>query len=112
MSKFEVGEICDVREQDGSNSYIECVIHEVNPEARYLIEQLGFDAGFSRDYSIIVDGRTSDRSDGSWLIGESCLRKKRPPQQLDDEAADQEFIDELSKMLNISTSEPATKELL
>jgi len=93
MSKFAVGEICEVSAITGQ--WFECEI----------IENRGYPIKPTDDYTILIPNRPSDEPDKSWGIAEKFLRKKRPPEQLDNQVADQEFIDDLKGILPITWDE-------
>lgn len=88
MGNYVVGEICDCKStRDGL--WRECTVLSAENSTDgypYLINVPGYPDLWGTEYS----------------AREMDLRKKRPPQQLDDKAADQEFVDLMSEMMGLT----------
>ena len=94
-SKFSAGEVCLMN--GGMAHGAEAVVLEIGPVMKR--------SGKKKDYRVEIAGFPGLYDDDpGWCCDESSLRKKRPP-QTDTDKADEQFIQDLNRMLKIERVE-------
>jgi len=91
--KFEVGEICLAKLRTGH--WVECEVRL----AGIIATRARGGGTIVKDYAIKVPSYPR-AGDGLWGCNEEDLRKKKPPEQLDDKEADDGFKKDLQRMIN------------